>query len=84
MSTKEREKKRMDVVIKGTTAKQKLTTKELQQILLTHGITVKWKLTDMQKAVTNLGTPIKQINNKIKEGRKGKSKGLLQVLWERG
>ena len=38
----------------------------------------------MQKAATNLGIPIEQINNKILEGWEGKSKGLLQILWERG
>ncbi len=38
----------------------------------------------MQKAATNLGIPIERIKNKILEGWEGKSKGLLQILWERG
>jgi hypothetical protein len=84
MSTEEREKKRKDEVIEGATVKQKLTKKELQEILLTHGITAKGRFTDMQKAVMNLGMPIEQINNKILKGWEGKLKGLLPVLWESG
>ncbi len=63
--------------------KRKLTKKELQEILLTHGMTARGRLANMQKAVANLGTPIEQINKKILEGWEGKLKGLLQVLWER-
>jgi hypothetical protein len=38
----------------------------------------------MQKTTANLGILIDKINNKILEGWEGKSKVLLQVLWERG
>jgi hypothetical protein len=84
MSAEEQEKKRKDAVIQGVAVKQKLTKKELQEILLTYGITAKGRLAEMQKTVTNLGILIEQINNKILEGWEGKLKGLLQVLWERG
>ncbi len=81
---RERETKRKDVAIDGATVKQKLTKKELQEIFLTHGITAKGRLANIQKSATNLGMLIEQINQKILEGWEGKSKGLLQVLWERG
>ena len=84
MSQAEREKRRKDVVIEGVNIKRKLTKKELQARLLTHGITAKGRLTDMQKAATNLGMPIEEEIRKISEGWEGKSKGLLQVLCERG
>jgi hypothetical protein len=80
----EQGKRRKDVVNEGINVKRKLTKKELQARLLTHGITAKGRLANMQKAATNLGIPIKEEIRKISEGWEGKSKGLLQVLWERG
>jgi len=84
MGHEEQEKKRHDVIVEGQTVKRKLTKKELQEILLTRGITAKGRLADLQKAATNLGILIEHVSNKVIEGWEGKSKGLLQVLWERG
>jgi hypothetical protein len=84
MSAKQRENKRMDVVIQGAIMKQKLTKKELHETLLTYDIPEKGRLSNMQKTATDLGIQTEQINNKILEGREGKLKGLLKVLWERG
>jgi hypothetical protein len=84
MSHEEREKKRHDEIIQGQTVKRKLTKKELQELLLTKGITIKGRLVDLQKAAINHGITIEHISNKVIEGWEGKSKGLLQVLWERG
>jgi len=84
MSHEEREKKRHDEIIQGQTVKRKLTKKELQELLLTKGITIKGRLVDLQKAAINHGIVIEHISNKVIEGWEGKSKGLLQVLWERG
>ena len=84
MSSEEREKKRHDKIIQGQTVKRKLTKKELQELILTKGITIKGRLVDLQKAAINHGIAIEHISNKVIEGWEGKSKGLLQVLWERG
>ena len=68
MSHEEQEKKRHDVIVEGQTVKRKLTKKELQEILLTRGITAKGRLADLQKAATNLGISIEHVSNKVIEG----------------
>jgi hypothetical protein len=50
MGREEQEKKRHDVIVEGQTVKRKLTKKELQEILLTRGITAKGRLADLQKS----------------------------------
>jgi hypothetical protein len=74
MSQAEQEKRRKDLVIEGVNVKRKLAKKELQARLLTHKITAKKRLADMQEAATNLGVPIKEEIRKISEGWEGKSK----------
>jgi hypothetical protein len=84
MSDEEREKRRHDVILEGQVVKRKLTKKELMQILLTRGITMKGRLVDIQRAATNNGIPLEETSQKKIDGWEGKPKGLLQVLWERG
>ncbi len=84
MNPVERERRRHDIIVEGQVSKSKLTKKELSQWLLTCGITMKGRLSDLQKAAINHGIPLEEISQKILEGWEGKPKGLLQVLWERG
>ena len=84
MKPVERERRRHDIIVEGQVSKRKLTKKELSQRLLTCGITMKGRLSDLQKAAINHGIPLEEISQKILEGWEGKPKGLLQVLWERG
>jgi hypothetical protein len=84
MNPVERERRRHDIIVEGQVSKRKLTKKELSQRLLTCGITMKGRLSDLQKAAINHGIPLEEIYQKILEGWEGKLKGFLQVLWERG
>jgi hypothetical protein len=45
---------------------------------------MKGKLKDLQAAATLHGMSIEEQKEKVIEGWKGKSKGLIHVLWERG
>ena len=45
---------------------------------------VRGNLDEVQKLATNLNIPTKATSKKILEGRVGKPKGMMQVLWERG
>jgi len=68
MSHDERKKKRHDEIIQGQTVKRKLTKKELKELLLTKGITIKGRLVDLQKAAINHSIAIEHISNKVIEG----------------
>jgi hypothetical protein len=68
MSHEEREKKRHNEIIQGQTVKRKLTKKELQELLLTKGITIKGRLVDLQMAAINHSIAIEHISNKVIEG----------------
>jgi len=83
MTTEERIKTRYDINQAGT-KKRKFTKVELIAKLKDAGVTTKGKLKDLQTAARNLGIPIEELLQKVKEGWEGKPKGKLQVLWERG
>jgi hypothetical protein len=82
MCYEEQEKWRHDIVIEGQVVKQKLAKKELIQVLLTRGITMKGRLVDLQRAATNSRIALEEISTKVLEGWEGKPKRLLRVLWE--
>ncbi len=52
-------------------------------MLQAKGLMMKGKLKDLQAAATLHGMPIEEQKEKVIEGWEGKSKGSIQVLWER-
>jgi len=63
--------------------KQKLQKEELVKKLAEQGITAAGNLVQVQKLAKEQNmTIIKENLPKVKEGWDGKSKGILQVLWE--
>jgi hypothetical protein len=84
MDAATREKTRRDVILSGTKKKRMFRKDELQQMLITKGLTMKGKLKDLQAAAQLNDIPIEEVKEKVIEGWENKAKGLLQVLWERG
>jgi hypothetical protein len=77
-------KTRRDVILSRTQKKRMFRKDELQQMLITKGLTMKGKLKDLQAAAQLNGIPIEEVKEKVIEGWENKAKGLLQVLWGRG
>jgi len=82
---REKEENQRDQVIEGQTTKQKLWKDESVKKLAEQDITAAGNLAQVQKLAKEQNrTIIKESLPKVKEGWDGKSKGILQVLWERG
>jgi hypothetical protein len=71
MNLVERKRRRHDLIIEGQVSKRKLTKKELSQQLLTCGITMKGRLSDLQKAAINHGIPLEEYLKKFWKDGKG-------------
>ena len=67
MTPEERIKSRYDVIQPGT-KKKKVTKAELIAKLNDAGVTTKGKLSDVQIAFKNLGIPLEEVAQKVKEG----------------
>jgi hypothetical protein len=85
LSEQEREEQRYDQPVQGMTTKRKLRKDELVKKLAEEGIVATGNYQAVVKFAKERNIPIFEEDlPKIREGWVGKSKGIYQVLWERG
>ncbi len=84
MSKEEKENTRQNKIIQGKSKTRALRKEELKELLEAKGLSTKGTAKDMIKRAKVNGISSKETTDKVVEGWQGKTKGLLQVLWERG